>query len=72
LTNDFDTLSSHGSAKSKPLNMVIKLASMNGKPCAKISDDSDKARTLASFLSYLCLIIFGLDRTLVTQKLSKG
>jgi len=39
LTNDFQTVSSGGKAKSKALNMVIKIASVNGVPCVKISDD---------------------------------
>ncbi|KAI0249857.1 nicotinate phosphoribosyltransferase [Lactifluus subvellereus] len=38
-TNDFRSLSSKGKEKSKALNMVIKLASINGLPCIKISDD---------------------------------
>jgi len=42
LTNDFRTVSSGGKAKSKPLNMVIKIASVNGVPCVKISDDLSK------------------------------
>jgi nicotinic acid phosphoribosyltransferase len=46
LTNDFRTVSSGGKAKSKPLNMVIKIASVNGVPCVKISDDLSKVRTL--------------------------
>ncbi|TFY72028.1 hypothetical protein EVG20_g971 [Dentipellis fragilis] len=39
LTNDFRSLSSGGKEKSKALNMVIKLASIDDKPCIKISDD---------------------------------
>ncbi|KAF8274821.1 nicotinate phosphoribosyltransferase [Lactarius quietus] len=38
-TNDFKSLSSEGKEKSRALNMVIKLASANGLPCIKISDD---------------------------------
>jgi nicotinate phosphoribosyltransferase len=41
-TNDFKSLSSQGKEKSKALNMVIKLASINGLPCVKISDDLTK------------------------------
>ncbi|KAH9958543.1 nicotinate phosphoribosyltransferase [Russula dissimulans] len=41
-TNDFKSLSSDGKEKSKALNMVIKLASINGLPCIKISDDLTK------------------------------
>ena len=42
LTNDFKTSSSCGKEKSKALNMVIKLASVDGRPCIKISDDLTK------------------------------
>ncbi|KAH8116827.1 nicotinate phosphoribosyltransferase [Phellopilus nigrolimitatus] len=42
LTNDFRSLSSGGTEKSKALNMVIKLASINGEPCIKISDEITK------------------------------
>ncbi|KIK10325.1 hypothetical protein K443DRAFT_146280 [Laccaria amethystina LaAM-08-1] len=51
LTNDFKTSSSCGKEKSKALNMVIKLASVDGRFCIKISDDLTKntgdAETLA-------------------------
>lgn len=40
LTNDFQSLSKE--SKSKALNMVIKLASINGEPCIKISDELTK------------------------------
>ncbi|KAF5382124.1 hypothetical protein D9615_004196 [Tricholomella constricta] len=42
LTNDFKTVSSGGTEKSKALNMVIKLSSVNDRPCIKISDDLTK------------------------------
>ncbi|KAL9714330.1 nicotinate phosphoribosyltransferase [Leucoagaricus gongylophorus] len=42
LTNDFCTLSSGSIEKNKPLNIVIKLSSVNGLPCVKISDDLTK------------------------------
>ena len=45
-TNDFKSLSSKGKEKSKALNIVIKLASINGLPCVKISDDLTKVRFL--------------------------
>ncbi|KAK7454533.1 nicotinate phosphoribosyltransferase [Stygiomarasmius scandens] len=41
LTNDFSKASDPGT-KSKALNIVIKLSSVNGKPCVKISDDLTK------------------------------
>ncbi|KAF8871767.1 nicotinate phosphoribosyltransferase [Infundibulicybe gibba] len=44
LTNDFKTVSSGGGEKSKALNMVIKLASVNDIPCVKLSDDPTKVR----------------------------
>lgn len=44
-TNDFKTSSNQGKEKSKALNMVIKLASINGLPCIKISDDLTKVRS---------------------------
>lgn len=44
MTNDFRTVSSGGAAKSKALNMVIKLANIDGKPCVKISDELTKVR----------------------------
>jgi len=40
LTNDF--MKEDGSGTSKALNMVIKLASINGIPCVKISDEISK------------------------------
>ncbi|KAK0450032.1 nicotinate phosphoribosyltransferase [Armillaria borealis] len=42
LSNDFCKASSGGKEKSKAMNMVIKLASVDGKPCVKISDDLTK------------------------------
>jgi len=40
LTNDFRSLSN--GEKSKPLNIVIKLSSVNTQPCIKLSDDITK------------------------------
>jgi len=40
LTNDFRSLPN--GEKSKPLNIVIKLSSVNNKPCIKLSDDKTK------------------------------
>ncbi|KAF8650999.1 hypothetical protein AX16_004985 [Volvariella volvacea WC 439] len=42
LTNDFASLSSGGEQKSKALNIVIKLASVDRFPCVKLSDDLTK------------------------------
>jgi nicotinate phosphoribosyltransferase len=44
-TNDFRSLLSGGKEKSKALNIVIKMASINGLPCIKISDDLTKVRS---------------------------
>ncbi|TDL21416.1 nicotinate phosphoribosyltransferase [Rickenella mellea] len=41
-TNDFRSISSGGKSKSRALNMVIKLSSVDGKPCIKISDEITK------------------------------
>jgi nicotinic acid phosphoribosyltransferase len=41
-TNDFKSLSSGGKEKSKALNIVIKMATINDLPCIKISDDLTK------------------------------
>ena len=48
LTNDFCTLSSGSIEKNKPLNIVIKLSSVNGLPCVKISDDLTKVNLYLS------------------------
>ncbi|KAF8496626.1 nicotinate phosphoribosyltransferase [Gautieria morchelliformis] len=41
-TNDYRTKSSGFKETSKALNIVIKLASIDGKPCVKLSDDPSK------------------------------
>ena len=41
LTNDFQKLSD-SKQKSRALNMVIKLAELDGRPCVKISDEITK------------------------------
>lgn len=43
LTNDF-VKASDPSKPSKPLNIVIKLASIGGRPAVKLSDDKGKVR----------------------------
>lgn len=50
LTNDFHSVSSGGKEKSRALNMVIKLAGVDGKHTVKISDELTKVGP--SFLSY--------------------
>jgi nicotinate phosphoribosyltransferase len=45
-TNDFVKASSHGNDKSKALNIVIKIASVDGKKCVKISDELTKVSGL--------------------------
>jgi nicotinate phosphoribosyltransferase len=50
LTNDFYTQSSGGKEKSKALNMVIKIASVNATPCVKISDDLMKVWLSAHYV----------------------
>ena len=42
LTNDFKIKATD--KRSAPLNMVIKLNTIDGQPCVKISDDLDKVR----------------------------
>ncbi|KAI0636175.1 nicotinate phosphoribosyltransferase [Trametes polyzona] len=42
LSNDFTKISSGGKEKSRALNMVIKLSSVDGKPTVKISDEITK------------------------------
>jgi nicotinate phosphoribosyltransferase len=44
LTNDYKLASSGGKEKSKALNMVIKLQTVEDKPCIKISDDVTKTK----------------------------
>lgn len=44
LSNDFKSVSSGRKQKSKALNMVIKLHQVDGKFCAKISDELTKVR----------------------------
>jgi nicotinic acid phosphoribosyltransferase len=45
-TNDFRTKSSGFKDVSKPLNIVIKIASIDGKPCVKLSDEPTKVGEL--------------------------
>jgi len=44
LSNDFKSISSGRKQKNKALNMVIKLYQVDGKFCAKISDELTKVR----------------------------
>jgi nicotinate phosphoribosyltransferase len=50
LTNDFRSHSN--GEKSKPLNIVIKLSSVNNQPCIKLSDDVTKVRIALVNVSY--------------------
>lgn len=50
LTNDFHSVSSGGKEKSRALNMVIKLAGVDGKHTVKISDELTKVGS--SILTY--------------------
>lgn len=47
LTNDFQSITK--GSKSKALNMVIKLANINGEPCIKISDELTKVGCSLTF-----------------------
>lgn len=53
LSNDFVKKSSGGKEKSKALNMVIKLSSVDGKPTVKISDEITKVRRRT--LEHVCM-----------------
>ena len=53
LTNDFKKLSSGGKEKSKALNIVIKLAVIDGRFCVKISDELTKVTSSAKFLEFM-------------------
>lgn len=65
-TNDFRKLSSGLTEESKALNMVIKISSVNGTPCVKISDDLNKVNFFfvwQKILKYICT-----HRTLATKR----
>lgn len=64
LTNDFYTVSSGGAEKSKALNIVIKLSSVDEKPCVKISDDLTKVRGPIFFSTRSTTSLFVKNRTL--------
>ncbi|KAF8339683.1 Quinolinate phosphoribosyl transferase [Cantharellus anzutake] len=51
LTNDFKSVTT--GQKSKALNIVIKLAEINGKPCVKLSDDPGKNTGDADTVSFV-------------------
>lgn len=51
-TNDFKK-SSDKAVKSKPLNIVIKLSSIDNIPCVKISDDLTKVVEAPWFINVL-------------------
>ena len=60
LTNDFRSLSN--GEKSKPLNIDIKLSSVNNQPCVKLSDDLTKVRnTIARIIFSYSTQIFSSD-----------
>lgn len=48
MTNDFCTLSNGLVEKNKPLNIVIKLSSVDGLSCVKIGDDLTKVNPYLS------------------------
>lgn len=58
MTNDFHTASDSGKGKSKALNMVIKIASINNVPCVKLSDDLTKVSGCISELLMLITIFW--------------
>ncbi|KAF8877268.1 Quinolinate phosphoribosyl transferase [Infundibulicybe gibba] len=70
LANDFKTVSSGGTEKSKPLIVVIKLASMNDAPCVKLSDDPTKVEYGdVSAVEYAKLGIISQNNTPVSAQL---
>jgi nicotinic acid phosphoribosyltransferase len=53
LTNDFKKKSSGYKEQSKALNIVVKLGSINGKECVKISDEITKV----GYVVNLCFVV---------------
>jgi nicotinate phosphoribosyltransferase len=51
LSNDFWKLSSGMGEKSKALNIVIKIKSVDGRPCVKLSDEPTKVRLYCLFVT---------------------
>lgn len=56
LSNDFKSISSGRKQKNKALNMVIKLYQVDGKFCAKISDELTKVRIWLCSSSYAVIV----------------
>jgi nicotinate phosphoribosyltransferase len=74
LTNDFKKKSSGYEEQSKALNIVIKLGSIDGKECVKISDEIMKVGYVVNLhfvVSLMALCVFLIQNTGVPEVVAK-